>query len=745
MLKRKLGQKLTMICLVFCVPITFLILFTIKGINHDIRFNQWEKYGNEYQRPLEGLLEHFAKHRLAAQHPESSGGALSNEKAEVDKAFEALEIVHRRLGEALRVTDEGLAKAKREHYQIHTIRKEWIELNTELPRLSQDVRNERHQHLITDVRTLIAHIGDSSNLILDPDLDTYYLMDVTLLALPQSQDRLQQVLADGEAILRRGKVTPSDQTKLHVYVAMIKEADLGRITASAQTALNEDANFLGVSDSLQRNLSPLLEEYTVAVESFIAMTERIANQTDVRIKPEQYINMGMVAIDASFRLWLGTVDELDILLQRRVDDYKQDRMTVVYLTMFALLLSPLLFFFIRGITKPLNHAVRIAEQLSQGDVDIHIDVRSTDETGQLLSAMSAMAASFKEWAAAADRIAAGDLTIQVTPRSDKDMLGRAFVAMINKLSEIVGSVREAAGTLSSASAQVSSSAQNLSQGTSEQAASVEETTSSLEQMSASITQNADNSRQMEQMALKGAKDTDESGRAVKEAVEAMKSIAEKISIIEEIAYQTNLLALNAAIEAARAGEHGKGFAVVATEVRKLAERSQSAAKEISSLAGSSVKVAERAGQLLGDLVPFIKKTADLVQDAAAASQEQSAGVSQVNKAMGQVDQVTQRNASSAEELSSTAEEMASQAEGLQQLISFFQISGAGPYVAPTLHPPAPQPTKNPSLPHASAQHAVKAQAVPHTAAFRPRAMNNGEGEGAMILTTIENEPGFKRF
>ncbi len=271
----------------------------------------------------------------------------------------------------------------------------------------------------------------------------------------------------------------------------------------------------------------------------------------------------------------------------------------------------------------------------------------------------------------------GGLIKWVKAEDRKDEIGdvaRSFNAFIDRLSYITGEVRAKANAASSASAQVSSSAQTLSQGTSEQAASVEETSSSLEQMNASITQNAENSRQMEQMALKGAKEVEESGKAVGESVEAMKTIAEKISIIEEIAYQTNLLALNAAIEAARAGEHGKGFAVVATEVRKLAERSQAAAQEISGLASSSVKVAERSGGLLVELVPAIRKTVELVQEVAAASREQAAGVAQVNRAMGQVDQVTQRNASAAEELSSTAEEMASQAEDLQQLMAFFGVN-----------------------------------------------------------------------
>jgi methyl-accepting chemotaxis protein len=194
-------------------------------------------------------------------------------------------------------------------------------------------------------------------------------------------------------------------------------------------------------------------------------------------------------------------------------------------------------------------------------------------------------------------------------------------------------------------------------------------------MSASITQNAESSRRTEAMAQEGARNAERCGKAVGETVEAMRSIAERISIIEEIAYQTNLLALNAAIEAARAGEHGKGFGVVATEVRKLAERAQKAAKEIGTLAGSSVRVAEESGQLIVELVPAIRKTADLVQEVSAASSEQSAGVNQVSRAMGTVDEVTQRNASAAEELSGTAEELASQAESLQHLISFFQVAG----------------------------------------------------------------------
>ena len=312
----------------------------------------------------------------------------------------------------------------------------------------------------------------------------------------------------------------------------------------------------------------------------------------------------------------------------------------------------------------------------------------------------------------------GDMTETIDKHYQGDfaVLKDAINNTISKLSETIAQIITAADALSNAAGQVSSTAQSLSQSSSEQAASVEETTSSLEQMTASVTQNTENAKVTDNMATKSAKEAVEGGDAVGKTVDAMKSIADKIGIIDDIAYQTNLLALNAAIEAARAGEHGKGFAVVAAEVRKLAERSQVAAQEIGELAGSSVKMAERAGNLLQEMVPSIQKTSDLVQEIASASQEQASGVAQINNAMGQLNKATQQNASASEELAATSEELGGQAGQLQQLMGFFVVE-EGRTAAPAFRP----------TPVASSARAASSRA-PASAAARGGNVNFNESD-----------------
>ncbi|XXY51059.1 CHASE3 domain-containing protein [Sorangium sp. So ce269] len=384
-------------------------------------------------------------------------------------------------------------------------------------------------------------------------------------------------------------------------------------------------------------------EWLSSVLEPIIQLRRVADEAKTpadRAFDEVRRGRGKILMD-QMRASLKEIDEEEIALLGQRQAATNALATAMYATLqvgglLALVVAVVLaVVFSRMVLVPLTQAVSIHQRIAGGDFTGDVTVKSSDEFGQMLGAVKAMS---------------------------------------ERLAGLIGEVRSGAVSVSSVSVQLSATAQSLSQGTSEQAASVEETTASLQQLSGTIAKNAANCKQVEETAHRRTKDAEHSGQAVRETVEAMKAITQRIVIIEEIAYQTNLLALNAAIEAARAGEHGKGFAVVATEVRRLAERSREAAKEIGSFAASSITVAERSGQLIAELVPSIRETAELVQGVAAASKEQSNGVAQISGAVELIEQSTQRNAAIAEELASTAAELSAQAEQLQNVMASFRLS-----------------------------------------------------------------------
>jgi methyl-accepting chemotaxis protein len=444
-------------------------------------------------------------------------------------------------------------------------------------------------------------------------------------------------------------------------------------------------------------LARLTDAAAIAVEpadkeALAVMTTEFAKYADGYALVRQEVNDGRIrnARDANLAVapYKEVIHRMEAASQGFADDHSQrmqqlgekTRRTVIGMVAIALLTSLLAivlgWLLVRSITVPIAEIVEVARRIAAGDLRGRVAAARGDELGLLQGAIG-------------------------------EMLG--------KLGQVLGEVRSGADGLAQASSHVSSSSQSLSRGTSEQAASVEETSSSLEEMSASITQNADNSRRMEEMSLKGAGDAGDAARAVAETAAAMRTIADKISVVEEIAYQTNLLALNAAIEAARAGEHGRGFAVVALEVRRLAERSQAAAQGIGGVAAASVQGADRSAALLAELAPSIRRAAELVQEVAAASTEQASGVALMNRAIAQVDQVTQQNASAAEELASTAEEMAQQAGSLQQLVGYFKIDDAP--APPAAKPAAPRVVHKPKSGEIEARLAAQAPSS-HNGEFR---------------------------
>jgi methyl-accepting chemotaxis protein len=508
--------------------------------------------------------------------------------------------------------------------------------------------------------------------------------------------------------------------------ALDKEGDaLARqFAADLATTAEEKEAFTKITDLLKA-LVPLREEI-----ADLAVSGK--RDEAVKLLENEYQEKNVAAREA-LESFVAMETKLNVQDAAKAnEEYRSARQLMIALGALAAALACIVGFFVtRAILKQLggepSYAAMVLQTVAAGDLSVEVQTKSNDETSMLFATRSMVerlrrviagqqrvieaanrgdfserveltglegfqkqlgeglnqlitttGASIDDVVRTMRALSEGDLTKTI----DKEYQGRYGEMKeyanntVLKLSMIIGEVNSATDSLTSAAEEVSSTAQSLSQAASEQAAGVEETSAAIEQMTASIAQNTDNAKVTDNMAAKASREAAEGGEAVKSTVVAMKQIAQKISIIDDIAYQTNLLALNAAIEAARAGEHGKGFAVVAAEVRKLAERSQVAAQEISTVATGSVELAEKAGKLLDEIVPSIKKTSDLVQEISAASQEQSSGVGQINSAVTQLSQTTQQNASSSEELAATAEEMSGQAEQLQQTMAFFKTASS---------------------------------------------------------------------
>ncbi|MBY5824750.1 methyl-accepting chemotaxis protein [Rhizobium leguminosarum] len=510
-----------------------------------------------------------------------------------------------------------------------------------------------------------------------------------------SEAVMRSIRAEKDAIIN------TDPTKIAGYVDEISQQREQIKTLQARLAASEDPdirNGMGQFGDLYGKWTALQDR--VAGLATQNTTESNAQAGVISMGEGQQVTTQLLGILTKLNDTVtGNVAETDAATN---DQYAHSRNLLVMMTIGLIIVSSAAAIWILlNISRGLKRAVNLADAVSIGDLEQTIEHKSNDEIRDLVNSMSRMTANLRTTATIANQISNGDLTVSPKPLSEKDMLGIALEQMVERLRGVVADAIAAAENVSAGSQELSSSSEQVSQGATEQAASAEEASASMEEMAANIKQNADNASQTEKIARQSAKDAEASGEAVTRAVQAMRTIAEKIGIVQEIARQTDLLALNAAVEAARAGEHGKGFAVVASEVRKLAERSQSAAAEISSMSGDTVKAAQEAGDMLGRLVPDIRKTAELVSEISAACREQDVGAAQINEAIQQLDKVTQQNAGASEQMSATSEELASQAEELQTSIAFFKVDMAGgrrdrtPAARMTVRSPAPATARKP--------------------------------------------------
>jgi len=498
-------------------------------------------------------------------------------------------------------------------------------------------------------------------------------------------------------------------------------ANIKRFNDEAEAAVAAGEATADAEDKPEwRAVNDLIDELR-AINDRVVPLVRQNNITAATTLSTDGSNQTIEKIDAAIKALL---DVQDASLRAADDETNQLYASVSTLTIAVSVLAVIIaigaaLWIAIGINNGLKRIKLAIDAVAIGDLDQRVEVKSNDEIKDLVTTVNSMTENLRASAAIAEKIAGGDLTVSPKPLSDKDTLGLALQLMVVKLRDVIGDAIAATRNVASGSQELSATAEQLSQGATEQASSTEEASASMEEMSATIKQSADNASQTEKIARQSAVDAIASGDAVNNAVDAMQTIAEKIMVVQEIARQTDLLALNAAVEAARAGEHGRGFAVVASEVRKLAERSQAAAAEISTLSGTTVKAAQSAGDMLAKLVPDIQRTAELVEEISAGSREQNAGASQINTAIQQLDKVTQQNTSAAEQMSATSEELASQAEQLQAAISYFRIDAAA------LGNAANEPKAKPAT-RAGLKEAVLAHA-PHMAPRKPAAKSHGGG------------------
>lgn len=661
----RIGHKLLLISFSLLGPIAVLLYFTVDGINYDLRFTQLEAFGNSYQRPLEQLLDHVGRHQYLAEQVQSGDESLrrqmESEADHVTAALVKLARVQNDYGEDLQFTEEGLEKRQRSSSRPDALTAEWERLLLSLGTMTAEASNVAHRKLIDTVRSMISHSGDTSNLILDPDLDSYYLMDITLLALPQSQDRLGQIRSYGHTILDGEAISADEQLQLAVMMQLLLESDFGRVVSSTRTALNEDANFNDISPTLRSNMEVSLEQYTSATENLLNVMQQVAAD-EAAVTPEDFENAVELALSASFSLWNVAADELDTLLVIRADHYTWNRRLALGLTLIVLLSSGALVLVVsRSITRPLAKCVDGLNTLAERNVGYRTEVVGSGELGEIASAINQVAE-----------------TTQTAIRAIGEHAERLQVGASEQM--------EASHQLSSTAEETSSQASLVSQSSEDVSRNTQTVANAVGDLGTSIREIARNASDAANVATDAVGVASQTNEIVTKLGDSSAEIGEVVKVITSIAEQTNLLALNATIEAARAGEAGKGFAVVANSVKELSRATANATEDIGRKIDAIQHDTQEAVQAIGRISQIIIKINDYQNSIASAVEEQTVttreitlnvaeaarGSSEIAQNIASVAEAAQETAKSAaitQQSASTAMNLASE---LQNLVLEFR-------------------------------------------------------------------------
>ena len=593
--RSKLATRLVIIAVAATLPLLGSTLFFIlTSTGEQIRFTQWELYGNQYLPPLEALLEELPRHQAFAADVRSGGSRARAGQAEaqtrIDAAFAALEAADQQLGQALQFTDEGLRQRKREHVRAATVHQEWQELKSRIESLAPETSRDQHTHLVSDVRTMITHAGDTSNLILDPDLDSYYTMDMTLLALPQTQDRLAVVAAFGLELLRNGKLEEKDRTQLAIYAALLKESDLDRITGDAQTALNEDQNFYGVRETFQSKLPPAVQRYSEATTALLALLQKLATPGRVEASSAQFAEAARQAREASFSLWRLAVTELNGLLEVRLAHYRHLRLRSLIFTGLSLALASV------------------------------VTILMVQRLNRVLGAITRrLAGACQNVTAAAERSA----------NTSQSLAGGATTQ--------AASLEETSASLEQMSGMTQSNANNAQQAkelANQTRAAAEQGTGNMDAMV---------------RAMDGIKS---SGDNIAKIIKTIDEIAFQTNILALNAAVEAARAGQAGMGFAVVAEEVRNLAQRSAQAaRETADRIQDSIQK----SEHGVEISAKVAGALHEILAKARQTDKIVVEIATASGEQSQGIHHINIAVNQMDQITQNTVSTAHESAQVAE------------------------------------------------------------------------------------------